>query len=58
MNIMEIMNVALVSKGKWKILSNNEAVSRGILKARHGNVKVKVLIGDISVVGRKDSIWW
>lgn len=28
-----------------------------ILKSRHENVKFKVLIGDKSVVGKKDLIW-
>ncbi|XP_058740935.1 uncharacterized protein LOC131613265 [Vicia villosa] len=46
------MNVALISKWKWRILTEKEAVWR------YGKVKVKVLIGDISVVGKKDSIWW
>ncbi|XP_058767957.1 uncharacterized protein LOC131641677 [Vicia villosa] len=55
---VEIMNAALISKWKWRILSEKEAVWSGILKARYGNVKLKVLIGDISVVGKKDSIWW
>ncbi|XP_058774304.1 uncharacterized mitochondrial protein AtMg00310-like [Vicia villosa] len=55
---VEIMNVALLSKWKWRILTEKEAVWRDLLEARYGNVKVKVLIGDISVVGKKDSIWW
>ncbi|XP_058754370.1 uncharacterized mitochondrial protein AtMg00310-like [Vicia villosa] len=55
---VEIMNVALLSKWKWRILMEKEAVWRDLLEARYGNVKVKVLIGDISVVGKKDSIWW
>ncbi|XP_058734227.1 uncharacterized protein LOC131605957 [Vicia villosa] len=27
-------------------------------EARYGNTKLKVLIGDVSVVDKKDSIWW
>ncbi|XP_058750874.1 uncharacterized protein LOC131623896 [Vicia villosa] len=43
---------------KWRNLSEDEAVWQGILEARYGNLKVKVLIGDSSLVGKKDSIWW
>lgn len=57
-NNVEIMNATLISKWKWRILAENDAVWCGILKARYGNVKLKVLVGDISVVGKKDSIWW
>lgn len=35
-----------------------EVVWCGILKDRFRDVKRKVLIGDISVVGKMDSIWW
>ncbi|XP_058775283.1 uncharacterized protein LOC131649540 [Vicia villosa] len=57
-NNMEIMNVALLSKWKWRILTEKEAVWRDLLEARYGNIKLKVLVGDLSVVNRKDSIWW
>lgn len=52
------MNVVLIRKWKWRISSDNEAVWHGVLKAIFGNVKLKVLIGDKSVVGKKYSIWW
>lgn len=52
----EIMNAALISKWKWRILVENEAVWRDILEARYEKVKLKVLIGDFSVVEKKDSI--
>lgn len=39
-------------------MSENNAGWSGILKARYGNVKLKVLVGDISMVGKKYSIWW
>lgn len=55
---MDVMNTELISKWKWSILSENNAVWNGILKARYGNIKLKVLVGDILVVGKKDSIWW
>ncbi|XP_058784820.1 uncharacterized protein LOC131659680 [Vicia villosa] len=54
---VQIMNVALISKWKWRILTENDAVWCGILKARYGKVKLKVLVGDIPVVGKKDSVW-
>src|SRR4051812_15617576 len=34
---VEIMNVALISKWKWRILSEKEAVWCDVLKARYGN---------------------
>ncbi|XP_058742524.1 uncharacterized protein LOC131614996 [Vicia villosa] len=43
---------------KWRILTEKEAVWSGILKNRYGNPTLKVLVGDISVVNKKDSIWW
>ncbi|XP_058784562.1 uncharacterized protein LOC131659376 [Vicia villosa] len=55
---VEIMNAALISKWKWRILTEKEAVWCNVLKARYDNVKLKVLIGDISVGGKHDSIWW
>ncbi|XP_058742102.1 uncharacterized protein LOC131614547 [Vicia villosa] len=55
---MEILNVALLSKWKWRILMDKEAVWRDILEERYGNIKLKVLVGDLSVVKKKDSIWW
>lgn len=53
---VEIMNAALIFKWKWRILSDDEAVWRGILNARYENLKLMVLVGDISAVGKKDSI--
>ncbi|XP_058752225.1 uncharacterized protein LOC131625382 [Vicia villosa] len=55
---MEILNVALLSKWKWRILTDRDAVWRDLLEERYGNVKLKVLVGDVSVVDNKDSIWW
>ncbi|XP_058775768.1 uncharacterized protein LOC131650044 [Vicia villosa] len=52
------MNIALLSKWKWRILSEEEVVWRSILVSRYGEVKKKVLIGDKSVVHKSDSIWW
>ncbi|XP_058755190.1 uncharacterized protein LOC131628373 [Vicia villosa] len=54
----EIMNVALIRKWKWRMLVEKEAVWRDILEARYGNLMLKVLVGDNSVVEKKDSIWW
>ncbi|XP_058764653.1 uncharacterized protein LOC131638121 [Vicia villosa] len=55
---MEIMNVALLSKWKWRILTDKDAVWRDLLEVRYGNIKLKVLVGDSLVVQKKDSIWW
>lgn len=50
--------MALLSKWKWRILNDKEAVWRDILEEQYGKIKLKVLIGDVSVVDKKDSIWW
>ncbi|XP_058725731.1 uncharacterized protein LOC131597026 [Vicia villosa] len=57
---VEVMNSALLSKWKWRILTDKEGevVWRGILSSRYDNVKMKVLIGDISIVEKSNSIWW
>ncbi|XP_058765967.1 uncharacterized protein LOC131639491 [Vicia villosa] len=52
------MNVALISKWKWRLIVEKEAIWRDIIIARYGNVRLKVLVGDNSVLERKDSIWW
>lgn len=50
---LEVMNATLLSKWKWRILTEEEAVWRGVLEARYGNMKKKMLISDVSVVGKK-----
>lgn len=55
---VEIMNATLISKWKWRILTEKDVVWCGVLKSSYGNMRLKVLVGDISVVGRNDSIWW
>ncbi|XP_058783792.1 uncharacterized protein LOC131658523 [Vicia villosa] len=52
------MNVALPSKWKWRILTEKDAVWRDLLVARYGNIKLKVLVGDSSVVHKNDLVWW
>ncbi|XP_058733800.1 uncharacterized protein LOC131605468 [Vicia villosa] len=55
---VEIMNVALLSKWKWHILTEKEAVWKDLLEARYGNLRLKVLIGDVSSLSKKESHWW
>lgn len=55
---VEIMNVALLGKWKWRIFTDKKAVWRNILKSRYIKPESKILIGDISVVAKLDSIWW
>lgn len=55
---VEILNVTFLSKWKWIILTDEKAIWREILKERYGNIKLKVLIEDVSVVDKKVSIWW
>ncbi|XP_058747098.1 uncharacterized protein LOC131620094 [Vicia villosa] len=52
------MNVALIRKWEWRSLVEKEAIWRDIIVPVYGNVKLKVLVGDNSVLEKKDSIWW
>lgn len=56
MKYAEVMNAALIRKWKWRILLENNAIWSGILKARYGNIKLNVLVGDSLVVGKKVSL--
>lgn len=40
------------------MLTEKNAIWRDIMEARYGNLKSKVLIVDISVLNKHDSIWW
>ncbi|XP_058746653.1 uncharacterized protein LOC131619585 [Vicia villosa] len=58
---VEVMNAALLSKWKWRILSDEEVVWRRILESRYNNVRRKVLIGAVSCVvgnGRNIPFWY
>lgn len=58
MKNVEILNVALLSKWKWRTSLQKEVVWSCILKHRYGNPDLKVLVGDINDVTNKYSIWW
>lgn len=55
---MEILNATLLCKWKLRILTDKDTVWHGTLSSRFGNLKMMVLIGDISVVEKRYSIWW
>ncbi|XP_058742136.1 uncharacterized protein LOC131614590 [Vicia villosa] len=55
---MEILNVALLRKWKWRLLTEKEAVWSGIINHRYDNSALKILVEDVSVVSKQDSIWW
>lgn len=54
---IEMMNLALLNKWKWRIMSEQEIVLSNILIIRYRNLVFKVLIEDKSVLLNKDSIW-
>lgn len=52
------MNVALLNKLKWRILKEAGAIWVRLLCIRYGNVKLKVIVGNDTMLMSKDSIWW
>lgn len=53
-----VMNLAFLNKWKWRILNESDKLWENILNSRYGNIKVKVLVGDVSALTSRDSIWW
>ncbi|XP_058726636.1 uncharacterized protein LOC131597999 [Vicia villosa] len=55
---VKYMNMALLNKWKWRILNENEPVRSSLLAFRYGNPRLKIMVGNNSVLSNKDSIWW
>ncbi|XP_058764573.1 uncharacterized mitochondrial protein AtMg00310-like [Vicia villosa] len=55
---IEVMNMALLNKWKWRILKESDKPWVNILNSRYDNIKVKVLEGDAFVLSSRYSIWW
>lgn len=55
---VEVMNIVLISKWKWMILVEDDAIWKDILVSRYVNIKLKALVGDVSIIRNSDSIWW
>jgi hypothetical protein len=55
---LELFNLALLSKWKWRMLLDDEALWSDFLRYRYGHLPSRVL-GSISYTqGSKESIWW
>lgn len=52
------MNLALLQKWKWRIITEKDTVWCNLLRWRYGEPRLKVIVGNNSVLGPKDSIWW
>ncbi|GAU27776.1 hypothetical protein TSUD_215870 [Trifolium subterraneum] len=55
---LELFNIALLSKWKWRLLDEGDTIWAGLLRFRYGHLSTKILTGETSQIGAKDSIWW
>jgi hypothetical protein len=55
---LELFNLALLSKWKWRLISENDALWSDLLRFRYGHLPSLVLGNDPIILGSKDSIWW
>lgn len=53
-----IMNVSLLRKWKWRIMTDDNAIWSKVLKHRYTNLVVKMFVNDKAVITKRDSIWW
>lgn len=52
------MNVALLMKWKWRILTEENVAWSRLLRHRYINLTVKMFVNDKCVISKGDSIWW
>jgi len=55
---VEEFNLALLSKWKWRIITEENAIWYELLKHRYGAPHIKILNTDFPMCGSKDSLWW
>ncbi|CAJ2656714.1 unnamed protein product [Trifolium pratense] len=55
---LELFNVALLSKWKWRGIVEKDAIWYDLLHYRYGFLPTVLLCKDIKSVGSKDSLWW
>ncbi|XP_058777040.1 uncharacterized protein LOC131651391 [Vicia villosa] len=55
---VDSMNVSLLMKWKWRIMTEENAIWSNILKHRYSKPVVKMFVNDKVVLTRNDSIWW
>ncbi|GAU48137.1 hypothetical protein TSUD_293770 [Trifolium subterraneum] len=55
---LELFNLALLSKWKWRLLSDGDAIWDDLLRFRYGHLPTQMLGRDTHLSGAKPSIWW
>ncbi|CAJ2645291.1 unnamed protein product [Trifolium pratense] len=55
---LELFNLALLSKWKWRCVNESDAVWTDVLRFRYGHLPSKFLNEELYSCGAKDSIWW
>jgi hypothetical protein len=55
---LELFNLALLSKWKWRMLADDDVLWSDLVCFRYGNPSSLVLGGDFISLGPKVSIWW
>ncbi|GAU42670.1 hypothetical protein TSUD_106440 [Trifolium subterraneum] len=55
---LELFNLALLSKWKWRLLSDGDAIWADLLRFRYGHLPTQILGRDTHLTGAKHSIWW
>jgi hypothetical protein len=55
---LELFNVALLSKWKWRFLDDGEAVWLDLLRFRYGHFSTRLLSWDWNINGARESLWW
>ncbi|CAJ2637710.1 unnamed protein product [Trifolium pratense] len=55
---LDLFNQALLSKWKWRFLSDDNALWTDLLRIRYGHLPTQILGRDMSLGDNKSSIWW
>jgi len=55
---LELFNISLLNKWKWRCLTDKNALWYDLLKFKYGSLARKVLSRDGPMIRRKDSNWW
>ncbi|GAU49942.1 hypothetical protein TSUD_408370 [Trifolium subterraneum] len=55
---LELFNLALLSKWKWRLLSEGDAIWADLLRFRYGHLPTQMLGRETHLIGAKHSIWW
>jgi hypothetical protein len=55
---LELFNLALLGKWKWRFLTDSEAVWADLLRFRYGHLSTQLLSGTVSSGNPHSPIWW